>query len=232
MPTVPEWFYHDEKNLYDAFGNVFDASAIAFRAGPGEVNPVWKKVTARESVLWLRRSKERIRPPIGVIGPREASGLERERAYRIGRELAAAGLTVLCGGRQGVMEEVCRGVDEEGGVSVGLLPGRDWKCGNRYVGVPLPTGIGIARNALIACCAHVVVAVGTGLGTISEMALALQFEKRVFALADSCAVPGVETFASWEAMEPHFYPAVLNWHAEDGAASRGRKPGPERYNTL
>jgi hypothetical protein len=64
----------------------------------------------------------------------------------------------------------------------------------------------------------VVVAVGAGLGTISELALALQFEKRVFALADSCVVPGVETYAEWEAMEPHFYSAVLNWRAEDNAA--------------
>lgn len=218
MATAAAYFYHDEKNLYDAFGNVFDAATISFRAGPGAIDSSWTKMSGREAVAWLQNRRERIRPPIAVIGPREASAVERERAYRLGRELASVGLTVLCGGRQGVMEEVCRGVDEEGGVSVGLLPERDWKCGNQYVGVPLSTGIGIARNALIACSAHVVIAVGAGLGTISEMALALQFEKRVFALADACVVPGVETYSAWELMEPHFYAAVLNWRAPENAA--------------
>ena len=215
MPAAAECFYHDGKSLYDVSGNIFDSATISFRPGPGALDPSWSRVTGREAVAWVQgRRDHRIRPPIGVIGPREASDDERERAFLLGKELASAGLTVLCGGRQGVMEEVCRGVDAEGGISIGLLPERDWKSGNQYVGVPLSTGIGIARNALIACSAHVVVAVGAGLGTISEMALALQFEKRVFALADTCVVPGVETFSSWKAMEPHFYSAVLNWRAE------------------
>lgn len=216
MPTATR-FYHDEENLYDASGRIFDPAVISFRNEPRAIVPAWNAVTGREAVQWLQKRRGRIRPPIAVIGPREASDRERREAYRLGRELAAVGLTVLCGGRQGVMEEVCRGVDEEGGICIGLLPEKDWKTANPYVGVPLSAGIGIARNALIACSAHVLVAVGAGLGTISEMALGLQFEKRVFALAEKCVVPGVETYSAWEMLEPHFYAAVLNWRAEKPA---------------
>lgn len=204
-------FYHDGKCLYDDRGNAFDAKTIAFPDAPRPIDPAWQALTAREAVAWLQKRPERIRPPVAVIGPREATEAERERAYRLGRELASAGLSVLCGGRQGVMEAVCEGVAEMNGVSIGLLPENDWKCGNPYVGVPIATNIGIARNALIACAAHVMIAVGAGLGTISEMALGLQFGKRVFSLSEKPAiVPGVESYATWEAMEPHFYAAALN----------------------
>ncbi|MDR1521098.1 MAG: TIGR00725 family protein [Planctomycetota bacterium] len=204
-------FYHDGENLLDVRGNVFDSASIAFKAPPRAVEPSWSKLSGREAVAWLQKRPGRIRPPIAVVGPREADSLERERAYRLGRELAGVGLVVLCGGRQGVMEEVCRGVAEENGISVGLLPEGDWKSANPHVGIPIASGIGIARNALIARAAHVMLAVGAGLGTISEMALGLQFGKRVFALSDRPILPGVEAFPEWELMQPHFYAAVLNW---------------------
>lgn len=166
--------------------------------------------SSREAVALLQKTPDRIRPPVAVIGPREASPRERETAYALGRELASVGLTVLCGGRQGVMEEVCRGVYDVGGLSIGLLPGGYWKDGNPYSTVPIATGIGIARNALIARAAHVMIAVGAGMGTISEMALGLQFGKRVFAIMDKAPLEGVETYASWEALAEPFYAAVLN----------------------
>lgn len=219
MPAVAS-FYHDGEKLYDAEGYLFDPATITFQNVPRAIDRAWTKMTGREAVMWLQKGTGRIRPPVGVIGPREASDQDRGRAYIFGRELASVGLTVLCGGRQGVMEAVCKGVAEAGGLSIGLLPESDWKCGNQYVGVPLSTGIGIARNALIACSAHVLVAIGTGLGTLSEMALGLQFGKRVFALAGGdINIPGVETYTAWEALEPHFYEAVLNWRCKDNTGN-------------
>jgi uncharacterized protein (TIGR00725 family) len=63
---------------------------------------------------------------------------------------------------------------------------------NPHVSVPIATGIGIARNALVARAALCLVAIGGGYGTISEIAFALQFEKKVFVLADGPLIDGVQ----------------------------------------
>jgi hypothetical protein len=59
-------------------------------------------------------------------------------------------------------------------VTVGILPGRDRREANAYVEVVVPTGLGEARNALVARAGDVVVAVGGGYGTLSEIAFALK----------------------------------------------------------
>lgn len=210
--TTEIFFLHDGNRLYDAHGRLFNPETLTFIGERRVPAPSWVRLKPKDAVLFARQASGPLRPPVGVIGPREATDVERDRAYRLGRELASAGLTVLCGGRQGVMEEACRGVAECGGISVGLLPEQDWKSANRHVTVPIATGIGIARNALIACAAPVIVAVGGGLGTLSEMALGVQFGRRVFSLSDTKpGAPGVEHFSSWEDLAPHFYAAVLGF---------------------
>ena len=92
----------------------------------------------------------------------------------VGRGLAAAGYVVVCGGLGGVMEAACRGAKAEGGVTVGLLPGRHRADANPWVDVAIPTGLGEARNALVVRVADVVVAIGGEYGTLSEIALALK----------------------------------------------------------
>ena len=162
------------------------------------------------AVRWLQnQSGTPLRAPVAVIGPREASDEECATARQLGHCLAELGLTVLCGGRQGVMESVCLGVKEGGGISIGLLPEDDWRSGNAYVTVPISTGIGIARNALIARAAVVVIAVGGGLGTISEIALSLQFGKKVFGLCHPPHVDGLQVFDSIEKLKQALCHAVL-----------------------
>ena len=48
--------------------------------------------------------------------------------------------------------------------------------------IAIPTGLGEARNALVVRAADALVAVGGGLGTLSEVALALGAGKRVVGL--------------------------------------------------
>ena len=67
---------------------------------------------------------------------------------------------------------------------------------NPYVTVPIATGIGEARNALVARAAFCLVAIGDSYGTLSEVALGLQFGKRVFGLAGAARVNGVRHCAS------------------------------------
>jgi hypothetical protein len=80
------------------------------------------------------------------------------------------------------MEAACRGAKEAGGLTVGILPGSDRSQANPFVDVVLPTGLGEARNALVVGAADVVIAVGGGYGTLSEIALALKAGKRVIGL--------------------------------------------------
>src|SRR5690242_4452077 len=111
---------------------------------------------------------------IAIAGPGEAAPWELEAAEEAGAAVAEAGCGLVCGGLGGVMEAACRGARSRGGLTVGLLPGTDRDVANGWVVVALPTGLGEARNALVVRAADVVVAIGGGWGTLSEIALALK----------------------------------------------------------
>lgn len=155
--------------------------------------PAGLPCTLREAASWLQRqSGQPCRAPIGVIGPRQATATQLAVAEEIGRRIAGLGATLICGGREGVMEAACRGAAGAGGLTVGLLPDNDWRCANPFVAVPIATGIGVARNALLARAALCLVAVGGGVGTLSEIAFGLQFGTPVLTLAEAPVVAGVE----------------------------------------
>ncbi|WP_041389008.1 TIGR00725 family protein [Polaromonas sp. JS666] len=141
----------------------------------------------------IQRSPKRCIQPVGIIGPGDGGTRECEAAYRIASLLGRAGMAVVSGGRGGVMEAASRGAFEAGGVTIGILPEEDTRCANRYLSVAIPTGIGEMRNALIARSSICLVAIGGGMGTISEMALGLKWEKTVFSLYEDIQLPGVQT---------------------------------------
>ena len=132
---------------------------------------------------------------VAVCGQSEPDPGLADAAREVGRLLAEAGAVVLCGGLGGVMEAVCQGVAEKGGVSVGLLPGSDRDEANRYVGLALPTGLGQARNAVIATAADAVIAIGGGWGTLSEIGHARRLGRPVVALR-TWAVEGLDVVAT------------------------------------
>lgn len=117
---------------------------------------------------------------VTVIGAGEANGKERTDAAEAGRCIARGGAVLVCGGRGGVMEAASRGAREAGGTVVGILPGEG--PGNPYLTVVIPTGLGIARNALVVAAGDAVIAVGGGYGTLSEIAIALKRGIPVFGL--------------------------------------------------
>jgi uncharacterized protein (TIGR00725 family) len=80
------------------------------------------------------------------------------------------------------MEAACRGAKRAGGTTVGLLPGMDRSAANPFVDLAIPTGLGEARNAVVVRAADVLIAVGGGYGTLSEIALGLRAGKRVIGL--------------------------------------------------
>lgn len=120
---------------------------------------------------------------IGVIGEAVVSDpATAALAEEVGRGLAAAGAVLVCGGLTGVMEAACRGAREAGGRTIGILPGTDRAEANPFVEVAVATGMGQARNAVIVLSADVLIAIGGGYGTLSEIGLALRHGKPVVGL--------------------------------------------------
>ncbi len=115
---------------------------------------------------------------IAVIGRGDCSPEEYEAAETVGYLIAGNHETLICGGLSGVMEAACKGAQEVGGVTVGILPGTGE--GNPYLDVAIRTDMGHARNVVLVQSADAVIAVGGGYGTLSEIALALKMEKPVF----------------------------------------------------
>ncbi len=113
---------------------------------------------------------------IAVIGSGDVTPESKEYqiAMEIGRLIARERAIITCGGLGGVMKAVCQGAFEEKGKdakTVGILPGENPEEANQFVNIPIPTGIGEARNAIVAA-ADAVIAIGGGSGTLSEIALA------------------------------------------------------------
>jgi uncharacterized protein (TIGR00725 family) len=130
--------------------------------------------------------ERRVEPPfrISVIGAGAASPEECRLAEAVGKALAAAGAIVITGGLGGVMAAASKGCVEAGGISVGLLPGRDPEAANGWVTLPLATGMRESRNALVVRTGEAVVAIGGSWGTLSEIALARKMGHSVVLLAD------------------------------------------------
>jgi uncharacterized protein (TIGR00725 family) len=80
------------------------------------------------------------------------------------------------------MEHACRGAKEAEGTTIGILPSSDKNDANKYVDIPIATGISIARNILIINTADVLIAIDGSYGTLSEIAFALNLKKPVIAL--------------------------------------------------
>jgi uncharacterized protein (TIGR00725 family) len=120
---------------------------------------------------------------VAVCGASDPDAGQRELAREVGRRLAEAGATVLCGGLGGVMEAVAEGAAAAGGMVIGILPGADRAQANAHLTVAIATGLGEARNAVLTAAADAVIAVGGGWGTLSEIGLARRQGRPVVALA-------------------------------------------------
>ncbi|MFN4245059.1 MAG: TIGR00725 family protein [Brevinematia bacterium] len=102
-------------------------------------------------------------------------------AYEIGKFVARNGWVLVTGGRDGVMDSASRGAFEEGGIVVAITPFDSLENSTPFATVVIPTGMGFARNYINVLSADVVVVVGGGAGTLSEIAYSWQFNKPIIA---------------------------------------------------
>jgi len=120
---------------------------------------------------------------ISVIGGGQCGAAEYASAMEVGRLVAEAGATLVCGGLSGIMEAAARGAKEAGGPTIGILPGHDRGLANPYVDHVITTGIGHARNLAVVSSGDAVIAVGGSYGTLSEIGLAARIGRPVVILS-------------------------------------------------
>jgi len=121
---------------------------------------------------------------IGVMGPGEnATPDDNEMAYDLGRAIARAGWITLTGGRSfGVMDAALKGATEEGGLTIGVLPGDNDKNSSQHAQIKIVTSMGSGRNYISVLSSNVIVVLGMAAGTASEVSLALKSRKKIILL--------------------------------------------------
>jgi uncharacterized protein (TIGR00725 family) len=128
-----------------------------------------------------------------VIG----SGAEHgARAEEVGRLLAERGCTVVCGGLGEVMAAAARGAKAAGGTTIGILPGTSRADANEWIDHVIVTGLGHARNAVVAASGDAVIAVGGSYGTLTEIGFARIYGRPVVILEPGLEVEGVPRAAT------------------------------------
>ncbi len=120
------------------------------------------------------------------MGPGDlATKTDIKNAYELGKLIAQENWILLTGGRNvGVMDAANKGAKEAGGLTLGILPSNHPKNVSDAVDIAIFTDMGNARNNINVLSSDVIVACGMGLGTLSEIALALTNRKPVILLSE------------------------------------------------
>ena len=99
-----------------------------------------------------------------------------EVAEKVGMLIAQRDGVILCGGREGIMQAVCRGAKKAGGITIGIMPYGKNEA-NEFVDIALSTGLGNFRNFLVSTTGDVTIAIGGRWGTLNEICFRMILEK-------------------------------------------------------
>jgi uncharacterized protein (TIGR00725 family) len=146
---------------------------------------------------------------ISVIGGGQSGAAEYATAMEVGRLVAEAGATLVCGGLSGVMEAAARGAREAGGSTIGILPGHDRSLANPYLDHVITTGLGHARNLAVVSSGDAVIAIGGSYGTLSEIGLAARLSRPVVILSGWRLQNDLGTEGIWHASSPREAMALI-----------------------
>jgi len=128
---------------------------------------------------------------VSVIGAGSCDKKIYSMAEEVGRLVAQKGAVLVTGGIGGVMEAASKGAKEAGGITVGILPGFSKEEANKFVDIPITTGLSHARNIIVAGSADAVIAISGEYGTLSEIAIALKLGKPVVGIKTWDNIEGV-----------------------------------------
>lgn len=131
-----------------------------------------------------------MRPIIGIIGSGSNACTKemKEFAMELGDRLVSEGYRIVSGGKGGVMEAVSNGGMNsdnyfEGSI-ICILPELHKTSANSFCDIAIPTGFGINRNTVIINTADILIAIGGGSGTMSEISFAWQYGKNVLCVTN------------------------------------------------
>lgn len=129
---------------------------------------------------------------IGIIGAGDCSKEIYNMAGELGYLVGKNDWVLVCGGLGGVMEGASKGCHKVGGMTVGILPGKEKDSANPFIMLPIPTGLGEGRNLLVVRASDVIVAIAGGYGTLSEIGLALKMGKPVVGIKTWPGIDGID----------------------------------------
>ena len=145
---------------------------------------------------------------IGVIGGRKGSKIGLEAAYKIGQEIAKYKDYLICGGYSGIMEAACKGAKKKGGITVGILP-KTKEEANKYVDIPIITGLGNLRNSLVVHTSDAVIAIAGRSGTLNEISYSMLYKKPLILIRGTGGI--VDLFCN----EKQFTDEIINYYTVD-----------------
>jgi len=132
----------------------------------------------------LNEFKKKFKGVVSVIGASETDSITEKTSVELGRLLAKNKYIVACGGLTGVMEAICKGAKEDGGLTIGIIPFKDKSQANPFVDIVIPVPFSQARNIVVVLTGDVVVAISGKAGTLSEICFAWIYQKPIIALTN------------------------------------------------
>jgi uncharacterized protein (TIGR00725 family) len=120
---------------------------------------------------------------VTIIGDSDAPSDVCLAAEQIGSMCAQLGITVITGGRGGVMEAANKGAKNAGGISIGIIPTAEMDEANSWCSVIIPTGLGHARNVITVLAGDFLISIGSSAGTLSEICFAWIHGKPILMLS-------------------------------------------------
>jgi hypothetical protein len=139
---------------------------------------------------------------VGIIGGSSPEMRHLKIAEELGKLIALNGYILVNGGLKGVMEASARGAKAQGGLVIGILPGKSAQDANTYTDIAIPTGLGYLRNAMVVLNSDVLVAIDGEYGTLSEIAYTQIFGKKLFGI-ETWDISGVIAVGSPQAAIQH-----------------------------
>lgn len=138
---------------------------------------------------------------VGIIGGSKVSKDIYEIAFKMGELIGERNYVLITGGLGGVMEAASKGAKEKGGLVIGILPGNASSTANKWVDVPIVTGMSHARNVIIAQSADILIAIDGAVGTQSEIAFGHIYRKKIIGIECYLPLPFEKVDSPLEAIE-------------------------------
>lgn len=129
---------------------------------------------------------------IGVIGYNANSisipNKTLDLAYKVGCEIAKNNAVLICGGLGGVMEYACKGAKDNNGLTVGIIPQDNYSYANKFCDIVISSGVGLARDFMVAYSSDGIISIGGGVGTLIELCVGYMVKKTMIAIEESGGV--------------------------------------------